>query len=292
MKKEKWFDREKKHLASTDRGTVITYTILHGLVIVSLVRQLIAGDLFNAFLCIVALLLFMIPNLIETRLKIELPDLLECTIYIFIFAAEILGEINNFYQVIPFWDTILHTLNGFLCAAIGFSLVDLLNRNSKRISLSPIYLVLVSFSFSMTVGVCWEFFEYTMDKVTGTDMQKDTLVTNISSVYLNEEGENKTVKIRDITETDIITEDGTEYTIENGYLDIGLDDTMEDLFVNLIGAVTFNLIGYIYVRKRDFSKKSLAMRFVPHKMGESEEDELADLNELADEMESKEKKQK
>lgn len=294
--KEKTEKREKmsvrKHLESSDRKTVVTYIILHSLVIVSLIRQILAGDLFNAFLCIVALLLFMIPNIVETRLKIELPDLLECTIYIFIFAAEILGEINNFYQVIPFWDTLLHTLNGFLCAAIGFSLVDLLNRNSRRVSLSPVYLVIVSFCFSMTVGVCWEFFEFTMDNVTGTDMQKDTLVQSINSVYLNEKGENRTVKIRKIDNTEIHTSDGETYEVDGGYLDIGLIDTMEDLFVNLIGAVTFNLLGYFYIRKRDFSKKNIAMRFVPHKMDESKEQKQEELDELADEIQEDEEKRR
>lgn len=282
----------REHLKNSDRKTVITYVILHTLVVISLIRQLLAGDFYNAFLCIVSLLLFMIPRLVETKLKIELPDLLECTIYIFIFAAEILGEINNFYQIIPFWDTILHTLNGFLCAAIGFSLVDLLNRNSRRVNLSPLYLALVSFCFSMTVGVCWEFFEFSMDNVTGTDMQKDTLVQNINSVYLNETGANRTVKIRKIDNTEIHTADGQTYEIKDGYLDIGLIDTMDDLFVNLIGALTFNVIGYIYVRKRDFSKKNIAMRFVPHKMDETQSEAQEELKALADELEEDEEKRK
>ena len=33
-----------------------------------------------------------------------------------------------------------------------------------------------------------------------------------------------------------------------GYLDIGLLDTMNDLFVNFIGAVVFSVIGYFYVK--------------------------------------------
>lgn len=285
MQKNKWMEKQKKRFANAGKGTVIVYTVLHSLVIVSLIRQLIAGDLFNAFLCILALLLFMVPNLVETRLRIELPDALETTIYIFIFAAEILGEINNFYQKIPFWDTILHTLNGFLCAAIGFSLVDLLNRNSRRINLSPLYMVIVSFCFSMTIGVCWEFFEFAADNLAGMDMQKDTLLSGFNSVYLNEAGENRTVKVRDVEKTEITTEDGEVYEIDGGYLDVGLYDTMEDLFVNLIGAVTFNALGYFYIRKRDFSKPSV-MNFVPRKMDETEEDEKEELEKIADEVEA------
>ena len=144
----------------------------------------------------------------------------------------------------------------------------------------------------MTVGVCWEFFEFTMDNVTGTDMQKDTLIQNINSVYLNETGANRTVKIRKIDNTEIHTADGQTYEIKGGYLDIGLIDTMDDLFVNLIGALTFNVIGYIYVRKRDFSKKNIAMRFVPHKMDETQSEAQEELNALADELEEDEEKRK
>ena len=80
---------------------------------------------------------------------------------LFIFSAEILGEISSFYVLFPFWDTTLHTLNGFLAAAIGFSLVDLLNRSDRvKFDLSPLFLSITAFCFSMTIGVLWEFFEF------------------------------------------------------------------------------------------------------------------------------------
>ena len=136
----------------------------------------------------------MLPIIIQRKLKITLPNTLEVIIYIFIFAAEILGEIYNFYGHIANWDLMLHTLNGFLCAAIGLSLIDLLNNNSKKISLSPLYVALASFCFSMTIGVCWEFFEYAADKTTLVDMQKDKLVTTITSVEFDPNKSNKAVK--------------------------------------------------------------------------------------------------
>ena len=104
------------------------------------------------------IILLFAPLFIQNKFAITLPSGLEITIYFFIFAAEILGEINNFYGIIPYWDTILHTINGFLAAAVGFSLIDLLNKNSKNVNLSPFYLCLVAFCFSMTIGVLWEFF--------------------------------------------------------------------------------------------------------------------------------------
>ncbi len=211
-----------------------------------------------------SLILFTIPGLIKIKLKITLPSVLEIIIYIFIFSAEILGEIYNFYGNIPNWDLMLHTINGFLCAAVGFSLIDLLNKNSKKLKLSPFYVTLVAFCFSMTVGVCWEFFEYTADKLLLYDMQKDTLVSTISTVELDPEKSNKAVVINNINKTILYDTNGNEIaTIDGGYLDIGLNDTMEDLFVNLIGAITFSFIGYFYIKNRD--KYKFAEHFIPVK---------------------------
>ena len=104
----------------------------------------------------------------------------------FIFSAEILGEIQSFYTIIPLWDTILHTINGFMMAAIGFAMIDILNQDPHfHINMSPLFVAFVAFCFSMTIGVIWEFFEYGMDQFFLTDMQKDWYVPNISSVLLN-----------------------------------------------------------------------------------------------------------
>ena len=197
------------------------------------------------------LIRFTIPTIISEKFKIGLPSLLEAIIYLFIFSTTILGEINNFYGIIPFWDTILHTLNGFLCAGIGFALVDLLNQNSKQIHLSPLYVAIVAFCFSMTIGILWEFYEFTADGVLRTDMQKDRIVQSISSVELNPDRENIPIKVNNIEKTEIYSKDGTITTIENGYLDIGLIDTMKDLFVNFIGAFVFSILGYLYIKDRD-----------------------------------------
>ena len=124
----------KKEIKESKKSSLTVYLILRFLVIVCLILQILRGDLNNAFLCIWALILFTIPLFIQRALKITLPNMLETIIFLFIFAAEILGEINNFYIIIPYWDTILHTINGFICAGVGFALVDLLNQNSKKIN--------------------------------------------------------------------------------------------------------------------------------------------------------------
>lgn len=261
MKKKKERLRDKlKNQIKTHKKAFALYMILRLLVLITLILQLFHGNYENAFLCILTLILFLIPSFLESRFKLDLPESLEIVILLFIFSAEILGEIQNFYGIFSNWDTILHTINGFLCAAIGFSLIDILNRYEKfHLNLSPIFVAIVGFCFSMTIGVLWEFFEYGADKYFHTDMQKDQLVTDVYSVYLNEEGKNVPVKVEDILGTQIITEDKT-YTIDNGYLDIGLVDTMGDLLVNFIGATVYCIIGFIYVKKRD--EGSFAEQFI------------------------------
>lgn len=256
----------------TKRSSLAIYLILRFLVVICMILQVIRGDLNNALLCLLSLVLLFAPLFIQNKYEITLPDSLEISIYLFIFSAEILGEINNFYGIIPHWDTCLHTINGFLATAVGFSLVDLLNKNSKDINLSPFYLCLVAFCFSMTIGILWEFFEYGGDKLVKFDMQKDTLITNISSVYMNPDNENKPVVVDNIGKTEIFDKDGKLlYVIDGGYLDIGLNDTMKDLFVNFIGALVFSFFAYIGLKNN--KRSSVVKNFVPikekRKMAES-----------------------
>lgn len=246
------------------RSSLVIYLILRFLVIICMILQILRGDLNNALLCLLSLILLFAPLFIQNKFEITLPNDLEIAIYLFIFSAEILGEIDNFFGIIPYWDIILHTINGFLATAVGFSLVDLLNKNSKNINLSPFYLCLVAFCFSMTIGVLWEFFEYSCDKFLNVDMQKDTVIQKISSVALNPDGENKAVVVDDIGKTIIYDTNGDVLqVIDNGYLDIGLNDTIEDLFVNFIGAIVFSCFAFFDLKHN--RSNSFINRFVPTK---------------------------
>lgn len=260
----KKFEELKQKYGENKKSSIIVYIVLRTLVVFSMVRQILRGDFNNAFLCILSLILFTLPGIFQQKLKIKLPNVLEIIIYLFIYSAEILGEIHNFYGHIPAWDTILHTLNGFLCAGIGFSLVDLLNKNSKKLTLSPLYVAIVAFCFSMTVGVCWEFFEYSADKIVKTDMQKDVVIKEVSTVYLHPNKDNKTILLKNIGKTVIYDEENNEIAvIDGGYLDIGINDTMKDLLVNFIGAVTYSILGYVYIKNRE--KYKFASNFIPTK---------------------------
>lgn len=225
-------------------GLNVIYFILRLLVILVAVDALLSRNFENLFLCILTLVLFLVPSFIEKRIHIDIPDVLEVIVLLFIFSAEILGEIQEYYILFPYWDTVLHTINGFLAAAIGFSLIDILNKNDRfAISLSPVFVALVAFCFSMTIGVLWEFFEFGVDQLLDYDMQKDTYINTINTVLLNPQGANVPVHVN----IQSLTVNGEPWT---AYIDLGLYDTMMDLIVNFIGAVVFSTFGYFYIKGR------------------------------------------
>ena len=240
------------------RSSFAVYLILRTLVILVLVRQIMMQNYENIFVCLLTLLLLLVPSFVQLTFKVELPIFLEILILVFIYAAEILGEIDNYYFSIPYWDTILHTINGFVCAAVGFSMVSLLNRSEKiQFFVSPLFLAIVSFTFSMTIGVLWEFFEFSMDQLFAMDTQKDTLITSIHSAGVDE-------ILPPFEENDIhkVTVNG-EVISDQGYIDIGLIDTMEDLFVNFVGATIFSLFSYFYARNKE--RFTFLQNFIPKK---------------------------
>ncbi len=250
----------KQHIRE-HRVMFTVYLVLRLIVVASLVLFLVRRDFESAFICGLVLVLFALPAFVEKNLGIRLPDTLQVIILLFIFAAEILGELQSYYIHFPYWDTMLHTTNGFLCAAFGFSLVDILCRNKhEKFHLSPLYMAIVAFCFSMTVGVLWEFFEYGMDNVFHTDMQKDTVVHEIYTVELDETQSNRAVALRNITS---VTVNGQDLGL-GGYLDLGLRDTMEDLTVNFVGAVVFCVFGFFYIKYRGKSRTAaMVEQFMP-----------------------------
>ena len=246
------------------------YVVLRLIVVAELVLSILRGEYESAFICLLVLILFILPFFIQQNFGIQLPTTLEIIILLFIFAAEILGELEGYFITYPGWDTMLHTTTGFLCAATGFALIDILNRNSRiKFQLSPIYVALAAFCFSMTVGVLWEFFEFGMDRLFQLDMQKDTVVQSITSVMLDPTNSNTPITIDGIHSVAV---NGNDLGFD-GYLDIGLYDTMEDLFVNFIGAVTFSVIGYFYIKHR--GKGKLARAFIPTLSEQEEQDPAA-----------------
>ena len=250
-----------------DKRAYTVYVLLSVLILTVIVRSAFLGRWENVFTGVHASLLLLLPPFVERSFHVELPTTLEILAYLFVFCAEILGEIGNFYVHFPFWDTMLHTFNGFMFAAFGFCLVDIFNKTKRfRFQLSPVFLALVAFCFSMTIGVLWEFFEFGADMLLHTDMQKDTFTALINSVSIPNDLGEKVTHVKDIATTTIVTKNGEVITL-SGYLDIGLVDTVKDLFVNFVGAVVFSVIGFFYVKRR--GKGHIAGQFIPVFTGEA-----------------------
>lgn len=253
-------DQETK---SAGKSKVIVYIVIRVLVIGVMIAQILNHNWDNVFTCALTLILLLLPSFLSSKMHIVLPNTLEIIIICFIFAAEILGEVQEYYVLYDRWDDMLHTLNGFLAAAIGFAMIDILNRHERvAMNLSPAFVALVAFCFSMTIGVLWEFFEFSMDSFFGKDMQKDTWITAFNSVALNPDGANVPVHV----DVESVTVNGQTW---NKYLDIGLYDTMHDLFVNFLGAVTFSIFGLVYIKNRG---KGFAARFIPTLRQEKKDD--------------------
>jgi hypothetical protein len=253
-----------KRYKEGNRKTYMVLMILRIMVVLTGIRCIITGNYESLATCLLVLLLFLIPAFIEDKMDLSIPPVFQAIIFVFIFAAEILGEVDNYYVKIPGWDTMLHTINGFLFAAVGFSTIYLLNRGSSNFNLSPLYMTLVAFCFSMTIGVIWEFFECAMDLFLNMDMQKDFIVQTVNSVTLDPQNSGEVIHVKDIVETVITTSSGETTTINGGYLDIGILDTMKDLLVNLIGAVVFSLIGYFSLKNEKKSKVAESLMIKPN----------------------------
>lgn len=250
MKKKLSEGRESKRQAllrkkKEEPAAFWTYVVLRFIVILILIRCILRGDIESAFVCVVVLVIYLLPQFVENRLNIDIPTTLEVIIFVFVFAAEILGELQSYFIKYSNWDTILHTSSGFLCAAVGFSLVDLLNRSDNaKVQLSPGYLAITAFCFSMTIGILWEFIEFSADRLFLLDMQKDTIVNQISSVSLDPTNSNISITVKGIKDVILVTDSGEQALGLGGFLDIGLYDTMEDLFVNFVGAVVFSVAAF------------------------------------------------
>ncbi|MFR3291425.1 MAG: hypothetical protein ACLTSG_14960 [Lachnospiraceae bacterium] len=250
MKKKLSEGRESKRQAllrkkKEEPAAFWTYVVLRFIVILILIRCILRGDIESAFVCVLVLVIYLLPQFVENRLNIDIPTTLEVVIFVFVFAAEILGELQSYFIKYSNWDTILHTSSGFLCAAVGFSLVDLLNRSDNaKVQLSPGYLAITAFCFSMTIGILWEFIEFSADRLFLLDMQKDTIVNQISSVSLDPTNSNISITVKGIKDVILVTDSGEQALGLGGFLDIGLYDTMEDLFVNFVGAVVFSVAAF------------------------------------------------
>ena len=125
--------------------------------------------------CILGVVVLGVPNLLERKFSFEMPNGMSIAYFIFLYCAIYLGEVRQFYYIIPHWDDILHCFSGAMLGAFGFTLVVILN-DSKRVALdlSPYFICLFAFCFALSVGAIWEIYEFSLDWILGLNMQKHT----------------------------------------------------------------------------------------------------------------------
>ncbi|MGM9931259.1 MULTISPECIES: hypothetical protein [Bacillaceae] len=181
--------------------------------------------------CVVGCIVIFLPSKVEQRFRVEIPDIMEIMYFIFLFCAIYLGEVQNFYFKIPYWDLILHCFSAGMLGALGFVIVSFFNDMERlHITLSPFFVSLFAFCFALTCGTVWEIYEFLADGILGTNMQK------------------------------FMTADGTILTGHDA-----LRDTMEDFIVDAAGAFIVTFIGYRHLSKRDQVKKRLGELKKEHK---------------------------
>lgn len=131
----------------------------------------------SIFIITMIIAVTLIPLRLSTRFKFFIPMEIEVMSVAIIYASLFLGEIANFYEMYWWWDIFLHSSSGFLFGVFGFLSIWVLNEDPKvHLKLSPLFMSLSAFSFSIVAGVLWEIFEFFMDQVFGFNMQKSGLV--------------------------------------------------------------------------------------------------------------------
>lgn len=222
---------------------IIAYITFMLLTLISLLQYIYLKDMACVGLCTITLLILSLPNLTKKLFKLEIPIVLEILLYIFIYGGIVLGSVYKLYDSFEMWDNILHYSSGILTSLLAYSLIYILG---KKNNLSISLILIFCFSFSMMTGAIWEFIEFACDNTIKGDMQKDTIIDSITTTIYKDR-----LSIKDIDYT-IIYSKGKEYKINNGYLDIGLIDTMKDLFANFLGTITYIVLLYYYLVKNKF----------------------------------------
>ena len=234
--KRKNFSAEKRNKAARIIG-ILLFTSLVISLIYSFVRfcmapseplddqmyEKVKADYLLMFVqCLLGTVVMMLPSILEKHFKIVVPTAIVILYFVFLYCAIYLGEMHDFYYIIPHWDTILHAFSGAMLGALGFILVDILNKDQHiRVSLSPFFVAVFAFCFALAVGSLWEIYEFTFDAVLGLNMQKHTTEAGVALVGVQ-----------------------------------ALSDTMKDIIVDALAALCVAIFGFMTERKnRDNSQE-------------------------------------
>lgn len=255
-----------------DKPTLILRCVLTAIVIVLFVLCLVIKNTKHAAYCVLTLVIFIIPPLLSFIGKFHIPRFLEISILLYTFTAEIFGELFNLYIDFPPFDSILHFLSGLIFLFFGVGLINVFMKEKNYIfTLKPMLVVLFGICLTLSIGVLWEFFEYSGDHLFGLDMQRDKVVNSFNTVNLDETKTNTPVRVEDIRDVKLVHSNGEEESLGlGGYLDLGVYDTMKDLFFALISSLFNSIFLYIYLKSKGKRMKFVSL-FIPYPDYSSEE---------------------
>lgn len=158
------------------RAHIIVLAILQSVMAVELFLLLLRGRWLHAFLVAAIMTAILIPVLFPRRLPVRIPSEIQLLAILFIFATLFLGEVHDYYERFWWWDLVLHGTAGLLLGLLGFLIVYMLNENEHvDLHMRPAFLALFAFFFAVGIGALWEIFEFAMDQMFGTNMQKPML---------------------------------------------------------------------------------------------------------------------
>lgn len=164
--------------------------------------------------CILGLFVIHIPSVLARKLRFEIPGFLYTMYIIFLYCGIFLGEVTSFFYVVPHWDDFLHAFSSMMTGFFAVMVITILNRDENLVfRISPFFVALFAFTFSIAIGALWEVYEFAGDGLLGMNMQK------------------------------FITADGT---VLIGHA--AISDTMKDIIVDMIGALISSVIGYFSVK--------------------------------------------
>lgn len=201
----------------------------------TIITLLAGGEPDRLALAFGTLLLVLLPMLLEKVFgcRICLP------VYIFALAYAIgpmLGHCWKLYCTVPVWDKLLHTSGGVMFVILGAFLFDVMAKDKDLSVVRTIF----ALCFSMAIAVLREFCEFGADRFFGMDMQDDTVIHGITSYLLGD-----TLGVTgSIPNIESVVINGISLPVD-GYIDIGLIDSMLDILLETVGAVITCLILWL-----------------------------------------------
>ncbi len=201
--------------------------------VITIIMMIVGKHYDRILLAVATPFIILVPKAVECifRCKISLPMYLFGLFYA---IGPMLGQCHNLYYNLSWWDKMLHVIGGVMFAFFGVFLFEkFVGKDKKKTVITAIF----ALCFSMAISVLWEFCEFGADTFLGMDMQDDTVITHINS-YLLDEGVGVAGSIENIEE---VVVNGQVLSV-NGYIDIGLTDTMLDMLLETMGAVVVVVI--------------------------------------------------